>query len=182
MIRSGVTYRSLSGHMGSPWRVIDPTTGEVVRRSDYDARQRSRGARPQVATGGAVDRERMWGLLSLGVGIIATLATSCVSADDGAFRDWKGRVVVSTPAEIAQTQAIVRAARSAEDLPKGSEGMIVADGVVEDVRQKPGGRAIATFKVERVISGDLCVGQTIAIQTSSIDKGVSGSRRSRGTA
>ena len=37
MIKNGVTYRIVSGHLGSPRLVIDTFTGEIVQQMEYDA-------------------------------------------------------------------------------------------------------------------------------------------------
>jgi RHS repeat-associated protein len=37
MVKNGVTYRIISDHLGSPRLVVNPATGDVVQRLDYDA-------------------------------------------------------------------------------------------------------------------------------------------------
>jgi len=36
MVKSGVTYRIISDHLGSPRLVIDVTTGAVMQQMDYE--------------------------------------------------------------------------------------------------------------------------------------------------
>ncbi len=62
MVKSGVTYRILSDHLGSPRIVIDTTTGNIVQRIDYDEIGRvlgdtNPGFQPFRFAGGLYDRD-----------------------------------------------------------------------------------------------------------------------------
>jgi RHS repeat-associated protein len=62
MIKSGITYRILSDHLGSPRLVIDTAAGTVAQRIDYDewgnvTQDTSPGFQPFGFTGGIVDRD-----------------------------------------------------------------------------------------------------------------------------
>ncbi|MEO8135168.1 MAG: RHS repeat-associated core domain-containing protein, partial [Betaproteobacteria bacterium] len=62
MIKSGVTYRIVSDHLGSPRLVIDVATGTVAQRMDYDefgnvSADTSPGFQPFGFAGGLYDRD-----------------------------------------------------------------------------------------------------------------------------
>jgi len=62
MIKGGVTYRTISDHLGSPRLVIDSTTGAILRRMDYDEfgnviLDTNPGFQPFGFAGGIYDRD-----------------------------------------------------------------------------------------------------------------------------
>jgi RHS repeat-associated protein len=62
MIRGGKTYRIVTDHLGSPRRVIDTGSGDIVQRMDYDAwgqvlADSSPGFQPFGFAGGLYDRD-----------------------------------------------------------------------------------------------------------------------------
>ena len=62
MIKSGVTYRIISDHLGSPRLVINPATGNIIQRMDYDEygnvlTDTNPGFQPFGFAGGLYDRD-----------------------------------------------------------------------------------------------------------------------------
>src|SRR5207247_2776818 len=70
MVKSGVTYRFVLDHLGSPRLVVNTTTGQIVQRMDYDEFGRvltdtNPGFQPFGFAGGIYDRDI--GLVHFGV-------------------------------------------------------------------------------------------------------------------
>jgi len=62
MVKSGVTYRIISDHLGSPRLVVDTTTGQIAQRMDYDdwgnvTNDTNPGFQPFGFAGGIYDRD-----------------------------------------------------------------------------------------------------------------------------
>jgi YD repeat-containing protein len=62
MMKSGVTYRIITDHLGSPRLVIDTSTGQIVQRMDYDefgnvTNDTNPGFQPFGFAGGIYDKD-----------------------------------------------------------------------------------------------------------------------------